>query len=386
MTREDEDRGVARRARWPWVDALAWLGVVGAVLTTYAIILPWARFQVTTTAPGQGPSTSSWYPMTTRIALDFLLSARFGAQSYSLARDISFLWIVTLSSGVVLALAMAIWRRSKLAGAAYLVWLVVVTMGFTVIVYSVFGPLPQDLPCMNCAFTVITARAPSAGFWLNAGALALAWVGGGARLANLRRTSSVGISRLSLASALRSLVSPARIGALGYSAGVAVWFFGYIFTPWATQGCAGFPVNWSHFVSGSCAGLDSDEILVYSTSSGFGNGSYLGFWVIGVLLTMLVALIAIWQRGWIPLLISLLWAAFAFWLTALAISGFPGVFQHPQVLHYSTAPWVVGYGPAVSVAGLVIAWFGIAALGWRWLADWRASPRRLIRDASARLN
>lgn len=273
-------------------------------------------------------------------------------------------------------LALAIWRRSLLAAYAYMVWPVVAIGGVAALVYAIFGRVPRELCQINCAYLAWGARTPAVGLWLALSGLALLWIGGGARLASLRRAGSQA-RRIAVMPALRSLLSPARIGALIVTVGIAVWLFGYIFTPWATQGCTGFPVNWSHFVSGSCAGLDSDEVLVYATASGFGSGSLLGAGVLYVLLGMLVALIAIWQRGWIPPVISLIWIVSATWLTALAISGIPGMLRSPQHFNFSTAPWVVGYGPAVAVTGAVIVWVGVVALWWAQVAGWRNSPRRL---------
>jgi hypothetical protein len=373
MPAPEAKQEVARQLRWSWLDMLAWLSVAGAILSVLSIQAPWARIQLAITQPGQGASETTWVALAPRVAIDSLLSARFGVQSYRLAVDVTFLWFVTLASGVVLALALAFWRRSRLAGVAYLAWLALVTIGMALIAYSVFR-FPATAACYsNCANIAVLARVPVAGLWLNAGALALIWVGSLARLMSLRRAGAgVGRAAFDSAFALRSLLSPGRIGAALATLGILVWFFGYVFTPWATQGCTGFPINWSHFVSGSCAGLDSDEVLVYATSSGFANGSYLGLWITGVLLAMLVALIAVWQPGWISLMFSLIWTISATWLTALAISGFPGVFKHSQHFNFSPAPWVVGYGPAVSVAGLVILWAGLAALGWTWLVGWRA--------------
>lgn len=380
MAGQDVGQG---QPRWPWLDVVAWLSVAGAIVSLLSIQLPWARIEVASTPPGLESPKIFWAPMDLRLAIFSLLSARFGEQAYRLSVDITFLWATTLASGVVLALAMTLWRRSRLAGTVYLVWLALVTAGMALIAYSVFGRPPQAFCDVSCDYTVILARVPTSGPWLNTGALTLIWVGGGARLASLRRVG-VRVGRFELSSALRSLLSPARMGALIATLGILIWFFGYIFTPWATQGCTGFPVNWSHFVSGACAGLDSDEVLVYATPSGFANGSYLGLGVTAALLAMLVALIAVWQRGWIPLVISLIWAAFATWLTALAISGFPGMFQHPHHLNSSTAPWVAGYGPAVSVTGLVILWAGLAELCWRWYLNWRASQsQQLIQSESA---
>lgn len=382
MAGRDAGQGRPQLTRWPWLGLLAWLSALGAVLSLLSVQAPWALLQVAYTPSGQGSPTISWVPMVARHAIFSLLSMRFGVEAYRLSEDIFFLWVTTLASGVVLALAMAFWRQSRLAGAAYLVWLALVTAGMALIGYSVFGRPPQAFCNVNCDYSVFLARVPASGLWLNAGALALVWAGGVAQLATLRR-AGVRAGSVELTSALRSLLSPGRIGALLAASGILVWFFGYIFTPWATQGCTGFPVNWSHFVSGSCAGLDSDEALVYATPSGFANGSYLGLGVTVVLLAMLVALIAVWQRGWIPLLITLIWTSSATWLTALAISGFPGMFAHPQHLSLSTAPWVVGYGPAVSVAGLAIVWAGLAALCWRLVVGWRAERSRLVRDEPA---
>jgi hypothetical protein len=60
----------------------------------------------------------------------------------------------------------------------------------------------------------------------------------------------------------------------------------------------------------------------------------------------------------------------------MTVSGIPIMLKHPQHFNFSTAPWVVGYGPALTVVGAVIVWAGVASLWAGALLDMEGGPAR----------
>jgi hypothetical protein len=352
--------------RWPWRETLVWLGVAGAALIIYANGIPWAYLQVAQAqsalwgAPGMTWGPLVWMPVTPRDGIITLLVPIFGlgdnASSY-----VELVWRVSLPAGFVLAAAVAILRRSRLAAVAYIAWLVIVTVGVAVIAYAVYGRDLRAFCVVNCDEIVIYARRAGSGGWLALAALAPLWAAAGARVASWRG-SRLGVRPTTRADAVRALFSPARLGALVYTAGAAVWFFGFIFTPYATQGCTGFPINWAHFVSGACAGLDANDALGAAWALGEISTRMYIVLSAGTGLMMLVALIAVWQRGWFPPVIATIWAALATWLMALALHGLPALLRNPPGLSVSTAPWVRGAGPTVTIIGALLVWAGAVVL------------------------
>jgi hypothetical protein len=370
MTREHEDQGVARRARWSWAATLVWLAAAGAALLTYANSTPWAEMQVKQAQPAEGTPGMTWSPLTripiqARDGIFALLIPTVGV-GHNWVGYLGLLWKVALPTGIVLALVMAFWRWSRLAAIVYFSWLALVTLCAAAIGYGLFGRPPQSLCAINCDYMVIFAVRPAVGFWLTLAALALLWVSAGARLVSWR-VASMAARRPVSPGALGALRSPARIAALVYTLGAVVWFFGFIFVPYATQGCTGLPINWAHFVSGSCAGLDANDAL--GAAWAVGAVSARSYILLGALtgLGMLVALIAVWQRGWLPPVFATIWAALATWLMALALNGLPALLDNPPRVSISTAPWVVGAGPAVTETGAVIVWVGAACVIWGYI-------------------
>lgn len=380
MTRQDVEQGASRGRRWPWREALVWLGVAGVALIIYANGVPWAYLQVAQAqpaqlgAPGMTWRTPVWAPVDPREGIITLLVPIFGLGNNA-SRYIELVWRVSLPAGFVLAAAMAVLRRSRLAAVAYISWLIIVTVGVAVIAYAIFGRALQAFCLVNCDEMVIYApRRAASGAWLALAALAPLWAAAGARVTGWRG-SPLGMRPMTLAGGVRALFCPTRLGALIYTLGAAIWFFGFIFTPYATQGCTGFPVNWAHFVSGSCAGLDANDALGAAWSLGeVSTQMYIALGA-GTGLMMLVALIAVWQRGWIPPVIATVWAALATWLMALALHGLPALLRNPPRLSVSTAPWVMGAGPAVTIIGALLAWAGVVIL---WTGEFRVWRRRRI--------
>ncbi|HEX9037615.1 MAG TPA: hypothetical protein VF808_11560 [Ktedonobacterales bacterium] len=353
---------------------------------TYANIAPWAYVRMSALqpsfsgAPGLVWSPLFWFPVTTRYEAPELLIPVFGLGS-SIIRDIELLWRAGLPAGVMLALVMAFWRRSRLATLAYMVWLIIVTAGVVAFAYEIFGRPPQAQCVMACDQVRYFALQPGPGVWWALVALALLWIAAGARLAVVRGAST-GARLWTLTGAIDSLRNPAQMGALVFSAGALVWVFGYIFTPWATQGCTGFPVNWTHFVIGSCAGLDANDALGAAWMAGsLSAGEYVSLYVITGLL-LLAALIGVWQRGWIPAIVVAFWTALATWLMKLALGGLPALLTNPPRLSYSTAPWSAGAGPTVTEIGVALAWVGVIWLWWRLLTGWRDSQARAQRESA----
>lgn len=366
MARNGGVVGFARGLRWSWAGALVWLAVAGAALLTYATRVPWEYLQISNALSHSEIPQLIWSPelIWTPVRGDWglypLLIPIFGLGSATpsniglLARNLPI-------AGVTLALAMVIWRRSRIAAIAYIAWLAVTTLAVATMVYGLFGRPLQTLCGVGCD-SVIVARHVTSGVWLALAALALMWVAAGARLSGWRVAAATA-SLTPSASRSRKRFSLVTIGALLYTLGVAIWLFGFIFTPYATQGCTGFPVNWAHFVSGSCAGLDANDAMGFTWVSDHG---YV-YALLGItLLLMLVALIAIWQRSWVAPAFAIVWAALASWMLALALMGLPAMLRRPPGISVSTAPWVTGAGPAVTGWGVLMLWVGALVLlgGW----------------------
>ena len=375
MTRQEAKQGARRGMRWPWRETLVWLAVAGAALIIYANGIPWAYLQVAQAQPAQlgtpGMTWSPlvWTPVNPRDGIITLLVPIFGLGDNT-SRYIELVWRVSLPAGLVLAAAMAVLRRSRLAAVAYIAWVAMVTVGVAVIAYAIFGRDPRAFCVVNCDEIVIYARRAASGGWLALAALAPLWAAAGARVTGWRG-APLSVRPMTRADAVRALFSPTRLGALIYTLGAAIWFFGFIFTPYATQGCTGFPINWAHFVSGACAGLDANDALGATWSLGeLSTQMYIELGA-GTGLMMLVTVIAVWQRGWIPPVVATIWAALASWLMALALHGLPTLLQNPPRLSVSTAPWVMGAGPPVTIIGALLAWVGVVALWTGMFIVWR---------------
>lgn len=166
--------------------------------------------------------------------------------------------------------------------------------------------------------------------------------------------------------------------------GLVLWFCGFFALPWLTQGCTGLHVSFTHFLSGSCAGLDSADTLAQSPfwklflpsasaggSAGLGSDARFtaqalaspGFFV--VLATALAgwALLALWgdqggarRYGWV-----VAWLVFACVVAAMAFAGAQDMQANPIILAFNnTGPWMYGPGLAVTLAGLAVAGGGLA--------------------------
>lgn len=378
MARNGGIAGLARGLRWSWAGGLMWLAVAGAALLTYATRVRWEFVQIANALPHSEIPQLVWTAVGSDWGLYPLLIPIFGLGSAT-PGNIGLLAKALPIAGVALALAMVIWRRSRIAAFAYIAWLSVATLDLAAMVYGLFGRPVQTLCAFGCDYGVIVARHVTSGVWLALAALAMLWVAAGARLSGWRVATATA-SLMPSASLSRKRFSLVRIGALIYTLGMATWLFGFIFTPYATQGCTGFPVNWAHFVSGSCAGLDANDAMGFTW---FSDHGYV-YALLGItLLLMLVALNAIWQHGWVAPAFAIVWAALASCLMTLALMGLPGMLRRPPGLSVSTAPWVTGAGPAVTAWGALTLWVGALVLVGGWAAAWRNRWGERIQGESA---
>lgn len=176
-----------------------------------------------------------------------------------------------------------------------------------------------------------------------------------------------------------------RWGTVAATVGIGLWACGFFALPWLTQGCVGLHFSFTHFASGSCAGLDSTDALGQSALFGLGShtiaqtivslspgdtaqSSVVALTSPGILILPIAALagwalLALWgdqggarRYGWVAG-----WLVFACVVAALAFQGGGYELAHPLILNFNiTGPWVYGPGLVVTLAGLAVAGAGIA--------------------------
>ncbi len=244
------------------------------------------------------------------------------------------------------------------------------------------------------------ALAPAAGLWL---AWLTALLGG----VGIALAYKAGLRRLMAApSAPSAPVRPIPRGRFELASaalatvGVVVWECGFFTLPWATQGCTGIHLSLNHYYLGTCAGLDSADMLSrWSALSGVANlggdasnllSAAAAILANATLLSMLVAVVTLWavarlwagptgarRYGWLVccLIISVATALLA-WQGAANAVAHAGPFAYGV-----TAPWVYGPGVLVTFAGMAGAALGLAgaiargrSVSWRARRHLRSSP------------
>ncbi len=237
--------------------------------------------------------------------------------------------------------------------------------------------------------TSVASVAPAGGFWL-------AWLAallGVVCLVLARYAVWPGLAPSLPEPALRTPRTPMELASAGVATvGVVVWEGGFFTLPWATQGCSGLHFALNHFFTGTCAGLDSADMLSrWSAASGLANVQYSGENPFAVLLAA-AAIVVIWATVLSLLVaamsvcaVALLWLGpqgsgrYGLLLFCLIASGFyalaawqgAGVaLAHPTMFTYdyvATGPWVYGPGVAVTFTGLALAALGlVGAFASRW--------------------
>lgn len=351
-----------RQKRWFRASWLIWTSVPAIIGLTIAAHMVWAWLQPLDWAKIGVVYRGGWVPM---FADDFISSPLnpFNGLDDRTAGYIDLIWTLAVPATVVPATATAVWRRSRLAAGFYCVWLALITLYALWAMVGIMAPAAFTFCFEICAPSPVAARQTSAGLWLTLVALAWLWGTAFGRLATVRAEGS-STRWITLAGLKRSLMSPVKVSAVVFLAGILVWYFGYLFTPYATRGCVGFPVNWAHFTIGSCSGFDANNSIAAKTLAEGGSQQLYDFDLLLVGLATLAALIAIWQRGWLPIAISALLASLTTPLTVAAVAGVPYLLATNPAWNpaHVNAPWVVGAGPAVTIAGAIILWLGVAAL------------------------
>jgi len=176
-----------------------------------------------------------------------------------------------------------------------------------------------------------------------------------------------------------------RWGVVAATVGIGLWAGGFFALPWLTQGCVGLHISFTHFASGSCAGLDSTDALGQSAIFGLvshaiaqvtvrlspvgaAQSSVAALTSPGILILPVAALagwalLALWgdqggarRYGWLAG-----WLVLACVEAALAFQGGGYELTHPLILNFSiTGPWVYGPGLAMTLVGLAVAGAGMA--------------------------
>lgn len=377
MARLEMDQGSLSRARVLWTRALLWLAVIGVFPLSLAQWGPWVIERQAMRFPGD----------TTTLHLQQSLPGFRGGPTFLFAHGLSnptlqlgMLWfgLAVAPAGIFPALALVWGRGSSWAMRVYIAWLAAVTSLAAIAAIQLFGETPQAI-CYGpggCPTITIVSRQPGWGVWITFGALVLLWVAAGARLFTPRAafassTSSPphapqradGVSRLTALwlAALR------RSSAAVFTLGTLIWGFGLILVPWATNQCTGFPIAWTHFVRGSCAGLDANDAIPFVwPATTMEQALDFTLFLVFMGLLGLIAVGALWRTGWGGPVVATIWAALATWLVLQVRAGLATMLEHPPRLTFATAgAWVSGAGPLVTGAGLALA--GIAVIG-AWIA------------------
>lgn len=383
-----------------WLLAIGMMAVAGA-LSWVAALTPWAwgRF-----APFYG-STEAFISTLPNPALLALIRLIWAHGGFAPAITVIFTCVQLYAAlglfigGALLASSRPGIRRALLL--IYGVWLAT-TLGQVMLYSALLTADAQALLSLmnpsgegfsNMRLLDVT---PGAGLWLAWLAALLGVVGAISARRALRQDGALldvfrAPDRRRVAWASRGRLE--RWGAGLATAGILLWICGFFTLPWVTQGCAGLHFSLTHFVSGSCAGLDAADALTRSTlfqpfaaSAVNAPGAWLpisapisqaaiglsdtaqslasvGF--VYVLLAGLAcwALLQLWSGpdgarrcGW-----GLAWLALACLVAAFAFQGSGVALENPVTLDISiTSSWVFGPGLMVTLAGLAVGGCGLA--------------------------
>jgi hypothetical protein len=370
LARQEIDPGDLSRARVLWARTLVWLAVIGVFPLSLAQWGPWVIERTQIRFPGDTSATQvQTAPLEGYMGLPNFLFAH-GLHNPMLHLGILWLWLAFAPAGIFPALALVWGRGSSWAMRTYIAWLAAVTSLAAIAAIQLFGVTPRAI-CYGpggCPTITLVSRQPGWGAWVTLGALALLWVAAAARLFAPRAA----FAPYSLAQEpervdARYLPALRRFSAAAFTLGALIWGFGLILVPWATHNCTGFPIAWTHFVRGSCAGLDANDAIPFVWPANTMEHA-LDFTMFLVFMGLLgiVAMGALWRKGWGGPVVAAIWAALATWLFLQVRTGLAALLEHPTQLTFATSgAWVSGSGPLVTGAGLALACIGVIGA---WLA------------------
>lgn len=365
MARQEIDQGDLNRTRVLWARALLWLAVIGVFPLSLAQWGPWVFETDAIHFPGDATTIQTQtMPLEGYTGLPGFLFAH-GLGNPILHLGVLWLWLAFAPAGVFPALALVWGRGSSWAMRAYIAWLTVGTSLSVITAIQLFGVTPRAI-CYGpggCPTITVVSRQPGWGAWVTLGALALLWVAAAARLF----IPHAAFAPYSLAQepervgAARYLKTLRRASAAVFTLGALIWGFGLILVPWATHNCTGFPISWTHFVRGSCAGLDANDAISFVWPANTMEHA-LDFTMFLVFMGLLgiVAMGALWRKGWGGPVVAAIWAALATWLFLQVRTGLAALLEHPTQLTFATSgAWGSGAGPLVTGAGLALACLGV---------------------------
>lgn len=158
-----------------------------------------------------------------------------------------------------------------------------------------------------------------------------------------------------------------RGSAAGFTLGTLIWGFGFILVPWATNNCTGFPLAWTHFVRGACVGLDANDTIPFAwPATTVDQGYDFTMFLVFMGLLGIIAMGALWRKGWGGPVVATIWAALATWLLLQVRAGLATMLEQLTRLTFATSgTWVSGAGPLVTGAGLALA---VIAVISAWIA------------------
>jgi hypothetical protein len=371
VVRQEMDQGALSSARVRWTRELLWLAVIGVFPLSLAQYGPWVIERLAIRLPGDTTTTyvqQSWQGF--RGLPNFLFA--HGLSTPLLLMGTFWFGLAVAPAGIFLALTLVWGRENSWILRVYLAWLAAVTALAATTASQLFGETPGVF-CRGpvCATFTIVSRQPGWGAWVTVGALVLLWVAAAARLFTPRATLASSTSRLPQTPKHADGVSPStvlrRSSAAGFTLGTLIWGFGLILVPWATNNCTGFPLAWTHFVRGACVGLDANDTIPFAwPATTVDQGYDFTMFLVFMGLLGIIAIGALWRKGWGGSVVATIWAALATWLLFQVRAGLAIMLEHPTRLTFATSgTWVSGAGPLVTGVGLAVV--GIAVIG-AWIA------------------
>jgi hypothetical protein len=344
------------------------LAGVGAALFAIAAWLPWWTLIGYLGPDASGPGVAYNFDPGRDTALPVL-------HTFVDASQVLPVWSAITVLGV--ALAPLLWQRFgslslRLAGAAYVLWLILANVVVAILIISVArNGLPiQDLVVPGKAPLSVPAQSYSlgAGVVLALAALLLSWVG----VLLLARAELSQTGGLVTPAARYAEAQRLWRGTGWLTAGVIFWALGCYVTPWASYGCNGLPL-----FLGVCHGISESTALQAGIQSASSSYDPLAAWYAGPLLlagggillltglSLRVSAGAFRVWGW-------LWALAALAVAVVAYSGVAAVIANPASFSLPSANWSGAPGLLATFLAVLFAVVGLVLLEF---SARRAKPR-----------
>ncbi len=375
----------ARTRRW----------LIARVLATTAVALfaigawmPWVSIAITFNGIGAGTFTTQFDGLQGLAAFSGLaLDNLPGSASGRLGSALSVAWVTVALGGVLLCPIVWQWmsaRAGRVVAWVYTGWALIATAFATIAANALarmaYGPYGPYGPASFYSSAARVDREITWGFPVMILGLALGW--GAAELLRAEARRGEGAVRSAMTGTIAPRSRLQLVGAAIASRGLLVWGLGFLALPWATVNCSSLTLSLTHYVDGSCAGLDAADALAYAgaasthvTLNSLSGG--LGLLAYGLLAggALLVIGGSWWLRvsRWLCLWLTL-WPVAAVAAAIYALRGVSVIRQVSPVLASSAVgTWVTGPGVSVTFAGLLLVVVGLGAL---WVNALRSRDTR----------